>query len=409
MVLVTSHPVPKGPMFKPAFRFVPVVLTLSLVAGSGCRQPTRAASRHEASRARASRPASAMASNELTDTARLLAGMTPDASSPLAAIAAKPAWQEWHQEFDTQWAQATTERFADMKAWRDRELAPATGDCSTLMYPFSGPDILNAFLLFPDCRRYVLFGLEPIGSLPPVERMSSERLTRLFEETRHALNDLLSRNYFITSHMLEDTAAAELRGTLPLMAVSLVRLDARIVSVRDLEIAPDGQLRPRSAPSKDKRAASAIEIVFERPGREPQTLVYFRAQAQDAALPQHPGVVPFLEHEAPFATFLKSASYLLHGRDFSVIRGVLLHGSRLVLEDDSGVPLRFFKAPEWTLTFFGKYDKPIKDFNYGYQPDMAAAYADRRNVKPLTFSFGYHWADGAASVLLAVRNPQPAH
>ncbi len=337
----------------------------------------------------------------------MLAGLAPDPAGPLAPMAAKPEWQAWQREFDAQWTQATKERFAQMASWRDRELAPVSGACTTLMYPFSGPDILNAVMLFPDCQRYILFGLEPPGSLPALSQLPPDRLTHLLEETRHALNDVLSRNYFITSHMLQDISAQDLHGTLPLMAVFLVRMDARLVSAREVEIAEDGQLRPRTPPSKDRRAASAVELVFERPGHEPQTVVYFRAQAEDASIHHRPGVLPFLEQQAPFATFLKSASYLLHGGDFSIVRNLLLQKSRLVLEDDSGIPLRYLKAPEWTVSFYGKYEKPIKDFNYGYQADMAKIYADVRAVKPLTFSFGYHWADGSASVLLAVRNPAP--
>jgi hypothetical protein len=178
-----------------------------------------------------------------------------------------------------------------------------------------------------------------------------------------------------------------------------------LVSAREMEIAEDGQLRPRTPASKEKRAAPALELVFVRPGHDPQTVVYFRAPADDKVIDQRPGVVKFLGHDAPYATFLKSASYLLHLNQFTVVRNLLLNKSRLVLEDDSGIPLRFLKAPDWTVTLYGKYEKPVKDFNYGYQPDMAAAYADVRAVKPLTFSFGYHWAEGAASVLLAVKTP----
>jgi hypothetical protein len=389
-------------MSKHARRFVALVLTLSAVGSLGC-EPSNAAARRKAP-ASARQAAAPSPVDALTDTARMLAGLQPDPSGPLAAVAAKPEWQAWQKEFDSQWTQATKERFEQMTAWRDRELAPATGTCNTLMYPFSGPDILNAIVLFPDCQRYILFGLEPVGSMPVLEQLPAERLTRLLEETRKALNDLLSRNYFITSHMMQDAAAQELRGTLPLMAVSLVRLNARLVSVREMEIAEDGELRPRTPPVKDRRVASALELVFERPGRQPQTVVYFRAQAEDKALPQRPGVIPYLEHQAPFPTFLKSASYLLHTNEFTVVRNLLLKGSSLVLEDDSGIPLRYLKAPEWKVNFYGKYVKPIKDFNYGYQADMAQVYSDPKAVKPLTFSFGYHWSDGSASVLLAIRN-----
>jgi hypothetical protein len=323
----------------------------------------------------------------VTDTARILAGLAPSPGSRLAAVAAKPEWQAWQREFDRQWTQATTDRFARIAAWRTRELAAATGACGTLMYPFAGPDILNALLFFPDCKRYVMFGLEQPGTLPSIEQLPPERLARLLDETRRALNDLLERNYFITSHMMTETAALELRGVLPLMAVILVRMQAQIVSVRELEIDDAGQLVPRQPPAKERRPINALEVVFARPDREPQTVVYFRAQAE------------------PYPTFLKSASYLLHGADFSIVRRIVLAHSRLVLQDDSGIPLRFFKAPEWAVTYYGKYDKPVKDFNYGFQEDMARVFADEKAVKPLPFSFGYHWKDGASSVLLAVRRP----
>jgi hypothetical protein len=341
----------------------------------------------------------------VTDTARVLAGLAPSPSSRLAAVAARPEWQEWQREFDNKWTQATTDRFAKIATWRNHELAAATLGCGTLMYPFAGPDILNALLFFPDCKRYVMFGLEQTGSLPPIDQLPPERLALLLDETRHALNDLLERNYFITSHMMQDTAAQELRGTLPLMAVILVRMQAQIISVRELEIDDAGQLVPRLPATKERRPVNALELVFARPDHDPQTVVYFRAQAEDVAIKRRPGVLAFLKQDAPYPTFLKSASYLLHGNDFSVVRQIVLAHSRLVLEDDSGVPLRFFKAPDWTVTFYGKYDKPVKDFNYGFQEDMAKIYADGKAVKPLPFSFGYHWKDGASSVLLAISHP----
>jgi hypothetical protein len=345
----------------------------------------------------------------LTDAARLLAGLAPSPAGRLATVAAKPEWQKWRQEFDREWTLATRDRFAQIADWRDRELKNVVGGCSTLMYPFSGPDILNAWLLFPDCERYILFGLEQPGSLPALDHLSAERLSRLLDETRHALNTLLARNYFITKNMLSDTAAEELRGTLPLMAVFLVRLNAQLISARDMEIAEDGQLRPRRPTSTEHPVARAIELVVARPGHPPQTVVYFRAQAEDKAIDGRPGVRPYLDRQGPFVTFLKSASYLLHGSEFTKVRDVLLKRSRVILQDDSGIPLRFLPAPAWTVTFYGKYSKPVKDFNYGYQADMEKAYASDPHIKPLPFSFGYHWSDGGASVLLAVKAGPASH
>jgi hypothetical protein len=385
-----------------------LLLLCAFTIQSGCRPASARAATRQAPVAAATAPVVPGADQNLTDAARLLAGLQPSPAGHYAALSAQPEWRAWQKEFDGQWTQATKDRFVQMAAWRDRELKPAVGACSTLMYPFSGPDILNAVLLFPDCERYVLFGLEQTGSMPALNQLPPERLSKLLDETRHSLNELLQRNYFITSHMLQDLAARELHGTLPLMAMFLVRMDAQLISAREMELAEDGTLRPRTPPSPEKRVASALEVVFARPGHAPQTVVYFRGDVQDSALKNRPGVLPYLQHQGSFATFLKSASYLLHDQKFGAVRSVLLKQSRLILTDDSGMPLHFMKAPDWAVTLYGKYSKPVKDFNYGYQPDMAKAFADERAVKPLTFSFGYHWEAGAASVVLAVRSTAPA-
>jgi hypothetical protein len=379
-------------------RRILIVLAVSLI-------PIAAACQQQAAKAappRAASPAGQEAlayDRGLTDAARVLAGLPPEQADRLSGVVNQPAWQEWKREFDADWTRATTERFNRMRTWRDEQLSPQAGSCGTLMYPFSGPDILNAYLLFPGCRTYVLFGLEHPGTLPALDRLSPDLLSELLVHVRHALGDLLVRNYFITRHMMTDVEASDLHGNFPLMAVFLARLDARIVSARALEIGQDGELRTRA----DRAAAPALEVVFTRDGGAPQTLVYFRAQAEDQALRLHPGVVRYLERQAPFVTFLKSASYLLHNNEFSVIRDLLLTRSRLILQDDSGVPYRFFPAPEWNVALYGRYQKPVKDFNYGFQPDLAKAYAVQNAVRPLTFSFGYHWETGSSTVMLALR------
>ena len=375
-----------------------VALAVSLIAiAAACQQQ---AARAAAPRALSpTRQAAVPYDRGLTDTARVLAGLPPEQADRLSGVVDQPAWQEWKREFDADWTRATTERFSRMRTWRDEQLSPQTGSCGTLMYPFSGPDILNAYLLFPGCRTYVLFGLEHPGTIPALDRLSPELLSELLTHVRHALGDLLARNYFITRHMMTDVEASDLHGNFPLMAVFLARLDARIVSARALEIDQDGELR---APV-DRAGAPALEIVFTRDGSTLQTLVYFRAQAEDQALRIHPGVVRYLERQAPFVTFLKSASYLLHTNQFSVMRDLLLARSRLILQDDSGVPYRFFPAVDWNVALYGRYQKPVKDFNYGFQPDLAKAYAVQNAVKPLTFSFGYHWETGSSTVMLALR------
>ena len=53
------------------------------------------------------------------------------------------------------------------------------------------------------------------------------------------------------------------------------------------------------------------------------------------------------------------------------------------------------------MRLFGRYARPIRDFNYGYQHDLAAAYRTSGKVADLPFPFGYHWQDGRSGLILA--------
>jgi hypothetical protein len=99
---------------------------------------------------------------------------------------------------------------------------------------------------------------------------------------------------------------------------------------------------------------------------------------------------------------LKAASYLLHQNGFSIARDYLLRVSASILQDDSGVPLRYCNPGKWTLRFFGTYTGPINLFKSFYQPDLRQYYATS-SPKPLTFGFGYHYNRQDATVILAVR------
>ncbi len=403
------------------------LLTLLVFACAGGRQPAKAQAQ-EVARPAPTRPAYDVA---LDSEARILAGLPPDDPSAFAHVVDGAPWQQYRAEFDRTWSQAAAGRFAGMRKWRDAEIGTAAEPCGTLFYPFGGPDVLNAYLLFPKCDRYVLFGLEQIGSLPALDSLPVARQERLFADVRHAAADMFERNYFITSRMSSDLSKSDLHGTISLMLLFLARLDARLISVTRVDIAANGELVPLPAPvpapagpNGTVRTASAgpaklpsdvlyqnattvpaVRIVFVGADGRKQEIVYFRGYVDDGPLKHHPGVVKYLEGLKPYKTFIKSASYLFHDPTFSTVRTLVLGGSTLIVQDDTGVPYHYLKPAEWDLRFYGKYAKPVKNFNFGYQPDLNAVYAQPGQARPLPFSYGYHWKDGASAVIVAVRRP----
>ena len=75
------------------------------------------------------------------------------------------------------------------------------------------------------------------------------------------------------------------------------------------------------------------------------------------------------------------------------MRGLVLAKSRFVLQDDTGIPWRYYKKDKatWQAAFFGRYTKPIAIFHYNRQVDLAAAYADslhRPGLLPFYLGYG---------------------
>ena len=392
-------------MRQPSF-LIRVFAVVALASGVACRQSADQAVAPPVVAA----PVEAPYDRVLTDTARVLAGMLPEDPSRFASVTSQASWQAYHTEMDANWKDDNENRTRLIAEWRDREVAPIVSGCRTLLYPFAGPDMLGAYRFFPQCDTYVLFGLERLGTVPQLEKLAPADVDRFVSDLREAQSDLFTRHYFITKTMMAELTTNYVNGTLPVVLLMLARLDTHIVRIESVTLADDGiavsnvaVAAPPAAPGTPAAQApvNAFRVTFVPAGSDrEQSAIYFRAQAENAGL-RHV-VAAYLRQLAPTMTMMKSASYLLHDDQFSSIRSVILEVSTAILQDDSGMPYRFLNTPDWRVRLYGKYAKPVPDFNYGFQPALEAAYA-KASPAELPFSFGYHWRDGSFGLMVATR------
>jgi hypothetical protein len=134
-----------------------------------------------------------------------------------------------------------------------------------------------------------------------------------------------------------------------------------------------------------------------------KSITYFSVDISDSGLANRAFFLDSIGRTAPYTTYLKSASYLMHRDSFSRIRSFILEKSNHVVEDDSGMPLAFFPADKWARSFYGMYTQPISLFAARYQPDLRAIYKDaaKNGVKPLPFGTGYNFKEGDSHLLVA--------
>ena len=85
-----------------------------------------------------------------------------------------------------------------------------------------------------------------------------------------------------------------------------------------------------------------------------------------------------------------------------VVRSFLLEHSRVIIQDDSGIPLRAF-LKGWKVDCFGRYVPHAEMFGKYHQPDLAAIYAKEPPPPELGFAFGYHWQPERGILMMATR------
>jgi hypothetical protein len=140
------------------------------------------------------------------------------------------------------------------------------------------------------------------------------------------------------------------------------------------------------------------------PAGRMQELYYFSVDAADKSLEMfYPGFLDWVGQHRPASALLKSASYLLHDNQFEKTRTMILNSADLVIQDDSGIPYRFFQQSPWQIRLYGHYHRPLKELRYGYQADLESAYKTRPNVPELPFPFGYHAKGRLSGLLIAHR------
>jgi hypothetical protein len=379
----------------------------ALLHGALALAALRAAGAAPADAAAADQAGQAPPDQRLTDLARLLAGVDPLASTganPFIALMQTEAWRQHRRASQAGWS-SVRKRIERIDAWQRRNL-PRAAPGSTLVYPFSGPDFINAYALFPDQDSYVFFSLEPPGSVPALEAIDERDFGHLLSDLRYALNDVVQLNFFITPNMKTRLQTDSLSGIAPVLLSMMGLMDLRIGSVAAFDPWPERSALLRQPGARQPpQPLQALRIGFDNPrtGRA-QELRYYSLDVSDPAIGFYPEFIPQLRELAAPSVLLKSASYLLHGDGFHQVRDFIRDRAALLVQDDTGMPYRLLRQAGFVVTLHGQYEHPVKLFENRYQKDLDDAFAARGDQASLPFPFGYNWRkDGRSGLMVATR------
>lgn len=302
----------------------------------------------------------------LDDAARFLAGLP--VKGPLEPLTQTEVWQKHAASMDEAWRKKEYFQLSRIRAWMGANANEYYNSTDTAYYMFSGPDFLYAHAFFPNAKTYILAGLEPVGQVPDFSQVPPEKVAGDLSALRASMHTILQTHYFITKDMRTDLGRSNLGGTLPILYVFLARRGCTVLDTTYINAPAEG-----------------VKINFQNAGRT-QTLYYFKTDLSAGKS----AFLGWCSKQGPGLSLLKAASYLMHGEGFAGVRNFLLEHSRVIIQDDSGIPLHAFPKG-WTVNCYGRYVPHAEMFGKFHQADLAAIYAKDPPPPELGFAFGYHW------------------
>jgi hypothetical protein len=336
--------------------------------------------------------------------ANIMSGIA-DSSSVYKFIQVSSDFKVFSKNFNKRWTTFDSSCLTNLRNFGANEISKVVKRQSTLFYPFSGPDILYAQTFFPEADKYVMIGLEPVGSLPDFKKEISDSLDFYFNKVNKSLNTILQFSFFRTASMSKDIKNAEVDGTVHLLFLFLKRTGNSICSAKPVIIDSLGNtvfLNSFKELKRNKSITKGVEIKFRDKNNKPKEVLYFSLNATDASLKYNNGIIAYLKSMGTINTYLKSASYLMHNSYFSVVRSIILNQSEHVVQDDSGIAFRYFLNDnnKWDYSFFGQYLKPIPRFSGYYQKVLDSLYR-KEGSKPIGFGIGYNFRDKNSNFMIA--------
>lgn len=347
--------------------------------------------------------------DSLTDIARFIAGIMPEKSARLKKLAKDSTWKKYASFIDLQWKKFERDRLVFMDTFA-RENLKFEGNNKNVFYPFSGPDLLHAVTFFPQADTVVMIALEPPGTLSIIhEKKLADSLPQYFASMRQSLHAILNWSFFITKKMFNDLRQEELNGTIHLLLWFAIHRNYEVADIKPATITNDGKLYVASS-AKDtvyqNRKTKGVYLSLVKDGHA-VNVFYYSADLGDWGIKANKPFKTMLENYSFSASFVKSASYLMHSENFNMVRNMILDRSQMHLQDDSGVRWKLFAArKEWKPYLFGTYKGHINLFKqYSQQTDLMKAY-DSLQVQKLHFGIGYKHRKEESTLMLFKRKEQ---
>ena len=333
---------------------------------------------------------------QLSAFARYIAGVH-DANND--SLESSEFWKLHAAKTDLRWRLLMQNVGTPIGTWvREKNYLPKTAP-KTLLYPFAGGDFFYANLFYPNRDTLIMIGLEPVGSVFDVNAIDCTKLEDYLTTLDRCMFYPHKLGFFRTLSMDDDFAHELMNGTLHTFMFYLARNGFDLHYIEYFNLDAQGKA-VAVAPGAE---AKGLKIGYSnKADKQVRQLVYISQDISNTANQKSPGTINYLKQRGKVVSFFKAASYLMYKDYFSDITNVVLDQSKIILQDDSGMPLSTMKTGGFDAEVLGEYTKTIGLFSNYFQKDMRAEYEAKKPAK-LPFTIGYNAEFGECNMQLGTK------
>tara|TARA_Y100000385_G_C13087450_1_gene637083 strand:+ start:1660 stop:2796 length:1137 start_codon:yes stop_codon:yes gene_type:complete len=296
--------------------------------------------------------------------------------------------QEYSKLVNKKFQRFTKSKLDPISSWRESNLKISNSNKqNTLFYPFAGADFIYANAFFPDLNNYIMVGLEPPGEIPEIRTLSKKDLKKYCNDVLRSLSANMRVGFFLTKRMAIEFNKMKVNGTIHSILFYVARTNHKLVDINYFKFSNNGEIiNSKSAKESD---GFQIQVVNEKGKVKNIYYCSFNLHNNNEDLDNK--MFKWVKAFGGHYTMLKAASYLNHKSYFSKIRNFILNTSSIILQDDSGIPYKYFSSSNWKTKLYGNYTKVIPLFSNLLQKDLKIAYEDPKKVtsRDLPFRIGY--------------------
>lgn len=338
-------------------------------------------------------PNGLLSAAQYDDVATLLIGKTPASGLP-AALGQSQKWATYTQTVETNWAEYTQKIGTPMVEWAKTEVPHVT---ETVFYPFSGPDFTTAFQIYPHAKRYIMIAMQ--NAERPLNLNASNA-----QLTDQALDILISawqlygtHGFFVTEYLDRYYYSTQGRiGSSTFITIFMKLQGFELDRVVPIKVNSEGDVEELPA---ENRNWPSVRIYATKGGR-PIVVDYLKMDLSNPGLQASPENLKFVQLSAGNPTIFKAASHLPQNANFNMIAKEVLGRAPLIVQDETALNYSSL-IKSFDVAMYGKFVIAHHAFQ-SYHTDLAQAFTQRSDIKPLNYRFGYY-KDGNYVVLIARR------